>query len=166
MNNPYASPVADMHAGLDETYEPSLFALRGRVGRLRFLVYTILPAYAVLMLLGLSALLSGRAPVGGTATPKLLALLAVALAVVTALRRLDDLNHSRWWGLLLLVPPVNVFVWCYLLIVSGSETANKRGPAPAPNTVMVKLGAMLAVPLLLGTLWAGYAMVRMLPVLR
>ncbi|WP_167085644.1 DUF805 domain-containing protein [Massilia frigida] len=158
MNHLYAAPTVDMNAATDAPYEPTLLAFHGRVGRLRFLVYTFMPMFAVLALLSLSSYLSSKDPVGGIMTARLVAFLWIALAVVTALRRMDDLDHSRWWGLLLLVPMANIFFWCYLLFVSGNAAANDRGPAPAPNTLLVKLGAGLVIPLLLGGVWAGYIM--------
>ncbi|MDM5177145.1 DUF805 domain-containing protein [Massilia sp. DJPM01] len=148
------------------TYMPTILAFRGRLGRLRLLVYTVLPMFAVFILLALLVFLRGRAPVATVAMARLLPLLWLVLVIVTTLRRLDDMNYARWWGLLMLVPPVNVLVWFYLLFVAGSETANERGPAPAPNTVMVKLGVVLVVPLLLGSVWPAYMLYSFYPFMR
>ncbi|HEX8614482.1 MAG TPA: DUF805 domain-containing protein [Telluria sp.] len=136
------------------TYMPAMLSWRGRLGRLRFLVYTVLPMYAACVLLLVVDYVVRTACAGTWHLTAPLACMWVALAGVTALRRLDDLNHARWWGLLLLVPCVNVFFWCYLLCARSSAAAHERGPAPAPNTMLVKLGAGMAAWLLLGTVWA------------
>lgn len=152
MTNPYSAPGAVMSGVPEqlETYEPKVFAWKGRIGRLRYLAYVwaismlMLPLLVlILALAGAAHLVNGTADM--TALSTMLYLPAVALALMIARRRLNDLDRSGWWGLLLLVPFVNFFMSLYLLFAAGSEGANRYGPPAGPNTGWVKVGAFLPI---------------------
>jgi hypothetical protein len=57
------------------------------------------------------------------------------------------MDQSGWLCLLLIVPLVNLVVALVLIFAPGTPTANKHGPAPAPNTLWVKIGG-LAMPVI------------------
>ncbi|HEX8614481.1 MAG TPA: DUF805 domain-containing protein [Telluria sp.] len=144
--NPYAAPAsgpAGAHA--HATYAPTWFGLHGRVGRGRYLVYSVFPACAFLLLFMPIYMLGQTGPV--------LAALVVLLAhlLTVALRRLDDLDRSRWWILLAAVPVMNALFVLYLLCASGNPQANPRGPAPTSSTAALTQAAWLgcAIPPLL-----------------
>lgn len=150
-NNPYqtpSSPAAAM-AGSDDSYTPRVFALSGRIGRLRYLAYYTAATLAVMPLGVLAAVLGGGA--SNTAGMVLFAMTLAALVVfMLALgkRRLNDLNRSGWLLVLMLVPIVNVLFSLYLLFAPGTDGRNDYGPAPTRNGNFVYVGA-LAMPLLL-----------------
>jgi uncharacterized membrane protein YhaH (DUF805 family) len=79
----------------------------------------------------------------------------VVFAVVFGKRRLNDLNRSGWFLLLLLVPLVNVVLLVYLVFFKGTEGVNDYGPAPAPNNLSVTvLGLLLPVVVVLGSVYS------------
>jgi len=126
----------------ESTYTPSLFQLRGRIGRVRYLAYS----FAFGMLLLLATLVLTTVAGDGVAT-WLPGIASAALSVVVGGRRLHDLGRSRWIALGLLIPFVNLALALWLLCAPGNPAANRFGPAPGPNTraVIVLAWAMPVV---------------------
>ena len=136
MHNPYAAPSANLTPVIDdsEMYTPRMFSLRGRIGRLRYLAYNL--GYLGLMCCVLVLPVIGLLLV--------LPLLVFNFALHT--RRLNDLHWSGWWSVFMVVPYLNIIPGLFLLFGSGDEAANAYGPAPAPNTRALVLGASLPIP--------------------
>ncbi|MDQ1919630.1 DUF805 domain-containing protein [Massilia pseudoviolaceinigra] len=155
MHNPYLAPQAPTPPAPDRRCEQGIFALTGRIGRLRFFVYSLLPPYVLVALLFMGGIMNSAWPYL-TPLRTVLFALTLLLPLVYVMRRLDDLHRARRWGLLYLVPPINFAVLCYLLFAPGDKAANQRGPAPAPNTAAVVLGLLLELPLLLFLAWLPF----------
>ena len=66
--NPYSAPDAELGQQTSETYSPSIFTAKGRIGRLRYLAYsygvTFLLMLVMMPLAGASAFLGGGAEGG------------------------------------------------------------------------------------------------------
>ena len=151
--NPYSAPDASLDSGHDEEYyQPTLFSPGGRIGRLRYLAYN---AGANLILLGALILMSGGIA-GIAAVPEMSSafglfyivsnLVVFVIAIIWGKRRLNDLNRTGWWMLLLIVPLVNFIFFIYLICFGGSEASNNYGPPPVANSLGVKiLGSLLPV---------------------
>ena len=159
-DNPYSAPDAELNHGQDELYQPSVFTFNGRIGRLRYLAYSVgtsfllMLAMMVLMpLLGVSTMVAGET---GASIVGVIAMLVIygamlVLSVMFAKRRLNDLNRTGWWFVLFIVPIVNLLLTIYLIFFPGSEGSNDYGPAPAANSLGVQiLGWMMPVLFLLG----------------
>ena len=148
--DPYATPeTLDDAPVTQETSEPKLFSLSGRIGRLRYLAYSVvynlifyglvmvagaLGAFAennqvVLMLVGVIAII--------------LTIGAVFAGLVLVARRLNDCNASGWFCLLMLVPLANLLLGLFLLFMPGTKGSNKYGAKPVPNTAPVIIGALV-----------------------
>lgn len=114
------------------------FAVHGRIGRVRYLAYSF-GAMIVLLLIAivlgalLGALGAGPAVAAGL-MQVLVGTLMAAANLVIARRRLHDMGKSGWWGVLLLVPLLNIVVTLWLALGKGDEGANAFGPPPAPNS--------------------------------
>ncbi|MDQ1919636.1 DUF805 domain-containing protein [Massilia pseudoviolaceinigra] len=144
MNHLYAAPAADMtpRAVSGETYVPRMLTMKGRIGRVRYLVYSMVLWIAIMLLTtALIALLV-------TAFSLLMSLLglvmlipALAATFILTRRRLHDMALSGWLGLLHLVPLVNFFFGLWMVFGRGGEGANKYGPPPAPNTRALTIAA-------------------------
>ncbi|CAN7692486.1 DUF805 domain-containing protein [Pseudoduganella sp. LjRoot289] len=147
MNNPYSAPGAALSgapAG-DETYEPKVFAWKGRIGRLRYMAYlfgisllNMVPVMVLMSVLGATGMMKGNVE-AITGLSVLLYLPLLVFSFVLAKRRFNDTNRSGWLSLLLWIPLVNFFVSLYLVFAAGSEGANDYGPAPSPNSTIVKV---------------------------
>jgi len=127
MHNPYAAPRAELPFA--PACEPRLIAWDGRIGRARFLAYS----------------LSG------------LAFALFYVTIVAILDRLIGVSHSiNSWGTqvhtaIFLLFPIFQFVFVlYLLIAPGNADANRFGPAPPPTAPGMVLGAILGSLLLFG----------------
>jgi uncharacterized membrane protein YhaH (DUF805 family) len=148
-DNPYSAPSAELGGGQSELYTPSIFSFSGRIGRLRYLAYSM-GSYLLLMLvmvplLGLSTFMGGEPEVSMIGMGIMVAVYVPAIVVwiMFAKRRLNDLNRSGWWFLLALVPIVNFLVSIYMLFFSGTDGDNKFGPAPTANTLGVQILAWM-----------------------
>ena len=128
--NPYAAPRANVTTGEDpERYgEVRVFAVRGRLGRARYLGYSFGLSLLILMLIGLAAAF------GGDSAPAVLfgavgyASIVVVQFMLTV-QRAHDMNTSGWLSLILLVPFAGFVFW----VVPGSKGENKYGLRPPPN---------------------------------
>lgn len=154
MTNPYASPRSAVDAAEPETYKPRLFALSGRLGRLRYLAYSTVVSFVVVLLvsllLGVMTGLARAFPMPDADAGLLIAIgfyLPFFLSYfVMVRRRLNDLDQSGWLALLMLVPVVNVLFGLYLLLWPGSAGANRYGPPPARNSLpLIIFGVVLPI---------------------
>jgi uncharacterized membrane protein YhaH (DUF805 family) len=148
-DNPYSAPGAELGGGESELYTPSIFSFSGRLGRLRYLAYSM-GSYLILMLvmipmLGVSTFMGGEPDVSTTGMLIMVAVYVPAAVVwiMFAKRRLNDLNRSGWWFLLALVPIVNFLVSIYMLFFPGTDGDNNFGPAPTANTLGVQILAWM-----------------------
>lgn len=151
MNNPYSAPGAALSgmAGSHETYEPKLFAMKGRIGRLRYIAYlfgisilNMVPVMVIMGVLGATGMFAGS-PDAMAGVSMLFYIPLMVFSFVLAKRRFNDANRSGWLALLLLVPILNFVVSLYLLFAAGTEGDNDYGPAPSPNSTLVKVVAMI-----------------------
>lgn len=159
-NNPYEAPEAVLFSEdqYDASYEPTVFSWHGRIGRLRYLAYS----WGVMALVGGAGGIAAalfiplllKSSLGGMSMVIALGLLVylpiVVAAFVFAKRRLNDLDKSGWFGLLLLLPAVNMLFGLYLTFAPGSPRGNRYGPRPEGNStgvvvVSVGLVALIAI---------------------
>ncbi len=158
MNNPYHAPAADLsRAGQsDDTYVPKMLELKGRIGRIRYLGYTIgatlLIGLCMAAVMGLlTAMIGEQAALFGL----LLYVPMILVSLVIAARRFNDLNQSGWLCLLTLIPIVNFFIGLWLLFGPGSPVPNQYGLPPSKNTrAVVWLACLLPIIAIIGILAA------------
>ena len=159
--NPYSAPDADLGGSSGETYSPKFLAVNGRIGRLRYLAYSIGISFLLMLimipLVGTSALMGDMSGASSLSVILYIALnvVAIVVSVIYARRRLNDLNRSGWWFLLFIVPIVNLLLAIYLIFFPGTDGSNNFGPPPVANSIGVLiLGWMFPVLMLLGILAA------------
>ncbi len=172
-NSPYAVPNANLDGGSEELVQPTFFSFSGRIGRLRYLAYSIggnlVSMVVMVTLTALFAAMSDPVLIGdqvimadpAAMTPLAMALNGIAVIAATVVtvifvrRRLNDLNRTGWWFLLFLIPIVNLLFVVYLVFFPGTDGLNDYGAAPAPNSIGVKiLAGILPAVFLLGLLAA------------
>ncbi len=158
--NPYESPAANASLGDDEPYAPTMFAFSGRIGRGRYLLYSMVYNLILALFVGLLAAVFGVA--GGSESEAaagfsglILVFYAISIGVFFVLvrRRLNDLDRSGWWGLLIVVPLVNLILALYLLLGPGTQGANRFGPPPTKSPT----AAIIAVVLIFIAILAAVA---------
>jgi uncharacterized membrane protein YhaH (DUF805 family) len=155
LNNPYSAPSAqiDEFDQDDETYKPKIFALEGRIGRVRYIGYSWIAMIVAMFVVGLlTAVLarpSSNAGSGAIVAQLLTSLPIFAVSIIMGRRRLHDLNQSGWWAALTIVPLANLALGLYLLFAPGTDGPNDFGPPPdksSSNWVVIVL--VLAIPVI------------------
>ena len=171
-SNPYSAPGAELDNAQDSLYKPKIISFNGRIGRMRYLAYGF--GLSILMNLVTIPLFGATAFMGGAgAGPESMSMLSIVMLAVLAIpaivfsimwlkRRLNDLNRSGWWGLLILIPVVNLILGIYMLFFPGTDGSNNFGPAPVANSIGVLILGWLAIALfVLGIVGAIVAPVMM-----
>lgn len=154
--SPYAPPSANVAEELPEYADLRPFGVEGRIGRLRYLAWSISLMAAAMAVFGVVAIGFQLSEVFG-AIIGVLALVAMAVvSVQIGVQRLHDIGWSGWLLLVNLVPVVGSVFSIIMLVVPGSAAANRFGPPPPPNSTAVKvLSALwLLVPVVFGILAA------------
>ncbi|MDN3221871.1 DUF805 domain-containing protein [Pseudomonas nunensis] len=151
--SPYAPPRATVGEALPAFATLKPFSFEGRIGRLRFLAWTM-ALTLVTLAVGSVLALFGLALIGADSTAGLILgglvafILFVALGFVSiqfSVQRLHDCGWSGWLWLLNLVPFVGSFFPFVIMVVPGNPTANQYGAPPPPNSTAVKVLAWLWV---------------------
>lgn len=153
--SPYAPPRAAVGDHTEEYSTLKVFTIHGRIGRLRYLAWTLVLTLALLVAGGIISTVSfavaTASPTAGTILGVLLGLaLFVALVWVSVqigVQRLHDLGWSGWLYFLNLVPLVNSVFPILLLVLPGNAGANQYGAPPPRNSTAVKV---------LATLWLAF----------
>lgn len=142
--SPYAPPRAAVGENLPEYATLKVFTINGRIGRLRYLAWTLVLTLAMLVAAGIISTVCFAI---ATASPTIAIILGsllgfalfVALVVVSVqigVQRLHDLGWSGWLYLLNLVPLVNSIFPLLLLVLPGNSaptnTARHHRAIPLP----------------------------------
>lgn len=150
-NNPYESPKSNPATASAETYQPKIFAINGRIGRLRYLAYGMLFTIITLFLIGIAAFLipsiaTVLTDISGVTSALLLIALYLPLIIISIIlvrRRLNDLDRSGWWQILMYVPFVGIIFALYVLFWPGTKGSNSYGPQPNENPTGIKIVGLL-----------------------
>lgn len=162
--NPYDTPqstVAD--AGSDEFGDVGLFALGSRIGRVRYLGYSMaisLMVWVVFTVFGLVTALT-QSQTAAAVLGILIFLLAIPISIfgiILMVRRIHDFDNSGWLALLMFVPVANFILGLLLLVLPGTEGRNRFGAKPPPNTTgVVVLASLVPVSIIFSGILAAIA---------
>lgn len=155
MNNPYSAPSADLSIPEDASapYQPRYFAMRGRLGRVRYIAYSMSATMGLAFVLSFFVGIIGavlRSPEAVTIMMVLIYIPIIAVSLIYARRRVHDMGFSGWVALVSIIPVVNF----WLLFHPGPKGENKYGPPPVPNTAGVIVAAVLPFIFMIGILAA------------
>lgn len=130
-----------------------IMSVRGRIGRVRLLAWSLLLVAAGLGSILLFALMSSMVKdLAAAIIPILLA--AKILSLMFVARRMNDLGFNGWYSLLTLIPYyIGNLIFLALLLLPGNRASNRYGPPPPPNSKAVIVLAWLWVPLLVGAMF-------------
>lgn len=159
-----ATPSSLQAPAPEDFHTPTMFALRGRIGRLRYLAFSS-TVYLLGFCYGAFCIYTSFDEVSNGASQNMASqamvmvlgavffLLQAGAQVVFAWRRFEDIGHSGWLGLLTLVPVVSLPVGLYLIFCPGNAGRNQFGPAPTANTPNIYIaGIGLPIALILAIL--------------
>ncbi len=127
--NPYHAPRANvLHQKAVDYGEIKMLSASGRIGRLRYFVYSI--GLSILSMM-LTAVIGGSIG-GGVGAVLFIAgtVMVVVLNVLLTIQRAHDFNMTGWFILVGLVPLVGLAFW----LVPGTDGDNDYGKQPPPNS--------------------------------
>ncbi len=130
--NPYVAPASDV-ATEDEFGDVKIFSFTGRIGRLRYLAFSMVMVFAMYFAMGIIVAVALPQANGMTVMPLLVGLLSLAsllIGLMFMIQRLHDINACGWWPLLMFVPVVNALMGLVLLFVPGTRGDNRFGRKP------------------------------------
>jgi uncharacterized membrane protein YhaH (DUF805 family) len=159
-NTPYTPPKSTVADVAHEYGELNIFSASGRIGRVRYLAWSMgffVPAIVALFIaVGLGAAIAGR-----TVAMQFYFVGIIGMVVVSslfAIQRLHDLDKSGWFYLIMLIPLVGALFALYVMFAPGSPGANRYGNPPPPNsTGVVVLAWMLPVFMFIAGILAAIA---------
>lgn len=148
--SPYKTPSSAVTPTAPTQYgEIKILSSNGRLGRVRYIGYLAglaLLVNFVMALLGGVTTLAGK---GQAASPLMgglfliVGFLALALSIMLMIQRLHDFDANGWWSVLVVVPLANLILYLVLLIMPGTQGANRFGDPPPPNTTGVIILALI-----------------------
>lgn len=147
--SPYAPPQANVAEQLPEFGELKPFGVTGRIGRLRYLAWSLVLILVMAPALGIAALGMGISDTVGIILIAGVTLAMVVVSVQIGVQRLHDIGWSGWLYLLNLVPIVGSVFPLLMLLIPGNASANRYGPPQPPNSTAVKVLASLWLVILL-----------------
>ena len=155
--NPYAAPRTNVTPGesnVEEYGEVRLFSASGRIGRVRYIAYSIALSILVLIAAVVVAVLVAVVDESAAIGVFVIGYLAVyAVQLLPGIQRSHDMNVSGWLSLISLVPFGPLVFW----FAPGTRGENNYGKQPPPNGVGVILVACLLPLGFFGGIMAGIA---------
>ncbi len=141
--SPYAPPRSDVATEVFGHSTLKVFSIQGRIGRLRYLAWSLVLSAAALAALSVGIIVMSQSLVGGGL---LIAIIVLAFAVIgtqMGVQRLHDIGWSGWLLLLNLVPFVGSIFPFLMTVIPGNQGPNQYGAPQPPNSRAVKVLASL-----------------------
>ncbi|MFP6851099.1 MAG: DUF805 domain-containing protein [Pseudomonas sp.] len=139
---PYATPKAAVAEALPEFGELKAFTTDGRIGRLRYLAWSMVLMLACLPLFGVAGGVFAASEILGGLLMVAAGIAVAVVGIMIGVQRLHDIGWSGWLLLVTLVPIVGGVFSLLMFIIPGSTEANRFGPPPPPNSTAVKILAL------------------------
>ncbi|MFI8384651.1 DUF805 domain-containing protein [Pseudomonas sp. NPDC079086] len=155
---PYATPKAAVAEALPEFGELKAFTTDGRIGRLRYLAWSMVLMLACLPLFGIAGGFFAASEILGGLLMVLVGIAVAVVGIMFGVQRLHDIGWSGWLLLVTLVPIVGGVFSLLMFIIPGSTAANRFGPPPPPNSRAVKILALLWVAMIVIGIVAAIAL--------
>lgn len=145
---PYATPKAAVAETLPEFGELKAFTTDGRIGRLRYLAWSMVLMLACLPLFGIAGGFFAASEILGGLLMVVVGIGVAVVGIMFGVQRLHDIGWSGWLLLVTLVPIVGGVFSLLMFIIPGSTAANRFGSPPPPNSRAVKILALLWVAII------------------
>ena len=152
--NPYAAPqtnVTPSERDADEYGEIKLFSPRGRIGRVRYIGYSMGLTILTWIVIGIIAAIVSQIDQSALVLVIVVGYVAVlVIQFLLTIQRAHDMNVTGWLSLIWLLP-LGVFVFWF---VPGTRGENDYGKRPPPNTALVVILTCLVPIIFIGVLAA------------
>ncbi len=157
VSSPYASPTALIDKDSDAVGELNIWGIDGRLGRMRYIAWSMVFMFAMLPVMLVCALGFKMSPWLGGLLAIAAAIGAIIVGVQISVKRLHDLGWSGWLLLITLIPLVGSIFQILIFVMPGSQGSNLYGPPPPANSQAVKVLFWIWVAFLAIGLIAGVA---------
>jgi uncharacterized membrane protein YhaH (DUF805 family) len=153
--SPYAPPSANVSEAMPPHGELKPFSVTGRIGRLRYLAWSLVIMFAATCLFGVAAIIMAISSTAGLICMGLIGIGMLVVSVQIGVQRLHDFGWSGWLILLNLVPVLGSLFPFVMLLMPGNREVNRYGSPPPPNSRSVKILAALWLLLIISGLIAA-----------
>ncbi|MCQ2044924.1 Uncharacterized membrane protein YhaH, DUF805 family [Stutzerimonas kunmingensis] len=153
--SPYAPPSANVSEAMPRHGDLKPFSVTGRIGRLRYLAWSLVIMFAATGLFGVAAIMTAISSTMGLICMGLIGIGMLVVSVQIGVQRLHDFGWSGWLILLNLVPVLGSLFPFVMLLMPGSREVNRYGSPPPPNSRSVKILAALWLLLIISGLVAA-----------
>lgn len=131
--NPYGAPRAAVDDAPEQFQPVRIFSVSGRIGRARYIAYTL----GISLLLGLAG--GALSAAIGEAAIFIAYGAIFLLSLMLTIQRSHDFNTTGWLAILGLVPLVNLI----FLVIPGTDGPNRFGGKTPPNGVLTLIAAWI-----------------------
>ena len=133
-----------------EEFQPvKLFAVSGRIGRARYIVYSMLVS---LVLVVPAMALVALSPAAGMVALMVAYVACFVMSMMLTIQRCHDFDMTGWFSLLVFVPFANLMFW----FIPGTDGANRFGAKTPPNSTRVLI-AIWMIPVVFVGIMAAVA---------
>lgn len=143
--SPYAPPRASVADDWPAEAELKVFTIQGRIGRLRYLAWTMVLSFVAMLLAALCLGVLSMSLIAGGLLGTVMVVAFIVVSIQMGAQRLHDAGWSAWLLLLNLVPVVGGFFPLLMMVVPGNAGPNRYGAPPPQNSRSVKILAALWV---------------------
>ena len=155
--SPYASPLAMVAENDDEVGELNIWGVNGRIGRMRYVAWSMVYTLALLPVMLICALAFNISTWLGGLLAVVVFIGAMIVGIQISVKRLHDIGWSGWLLLIALVPLVGSIFQIITFVMPGTKGSNLYGPPPPENSQAVKVIFWIWVAFLVIGVIAGFA---------
>ena len=137
--SPYASPLAMAAEDDNEVGELNIWGVNGRIGRMRYVAWSMVYTLALLPVMLVCALAFKISPWLGGLLGIVALIAAMVIGIQISVKRLHDIGWSGWLLLIALVPLVGSIFQILIFVMPGTKGSNLYGPPPPENSQAVKV---------------------------
>jgi len=145
VSNPYQTPGSPVEDQGEQYSEVKILSTAGRLGRVRYIGYTV--GLSMLLAIAMGLVMAISAAAGIAALSVIVTVLGyvaiIALQIILTVQRCHDFNSSGWLSILAIIPLVNLIFWA----IPGTDGPNRFGNPPPPNTTGAVVLALI-IPLI------------------
>jgi uncharacterized membrane protein YhaH (DUF805 family) len=144
--NPYRAPAAAVADAAEQFQPVSIFSASGRIGRVRYIAYSVGLPFLIMLVFGFVGGFIGaaaHAPVVAAILMGIGYILTFTLMFMLTIQRSHDFDTTGWLSLVVLIPLVNLIFW----FIPGTDGENRFGAKTPPNSTLAVIFALI-VPLI------------------
>lgn len=145
--NQYSAPASKLdQPGNEDFGEIKVFSIKGRLGRVRYIAYSLGFYFLFSIVMAFAGGLGAAAGQVGFSIISLVSWLAMLVIIyMLTIQRCHDFNTTGWLALVSLIPLVGLIFW----FIPGTDGPNKYGaPLPPNGKSIIVVIALILIPII------------------